>query len=95
MVEESEVLDWLLEDDNPPVRLMTLIHLLHKSETDEDVKITRTRLMDYSVTQGILENIDAIWHVHRLPLNRCRFGIQQPPRDTNTTAPYIEQRTAP
>ena len=48
------ILNWLLEEDNPPVRLLTLTRLLHRPETDVEVQKARARLMDYSVTQGIL-----------------------------------------
>jgi hypothetical protein len=54
-------LDWLLQEDNPPVRLLTLTRLLNRTETDAEVQSTRARLMDYSVTQGILKHIDEIW----------------------------------
>lgn len=57
----DEVLSWLLEGDNPPVRLMTLTRLLHRPETDADVQDARAHLMDYSVTRGILAHSDAIW----------------------------------
>lgn len=57
----DEILNWLLEEDNPPVRLMALTRLLHRPQTDAEVQDARARLMDYSVTQGILEHSDAIW----------------------------------
>lgn len=57
----EETLNWLLQEDNPPVRLLALTRLLHRPEADTDVQSTRARLMDYSVTQGILEHIDEIW----------------------------------
>ena len=53
--------DRLLEEDNPPVRLLTLTRLLHRAETDVEVQGARARLMDYAVTQDILANGDAIW----------------------------------
>jgi hypothetical protein len=59
---KDEILDWLSEEDNPPVRLLTLTRLLHKPETDAEVQDARARLMDYSVTQGILAHSDEIWH---------------------------------
>ena len=54
-------LDWLLEEDNPPVRMLTLTRLLHRPETDAEVQEARARLMDYSVTQGILAHSDTFW----------------------------------
>ena len=47
-------LRWLLQEDNPPVRLLTLTRLLHRPEMDAEVQDARSRLMTYSVTQGIL-----------------------------------------
>jgi len=55
------ILSWLLEPDNPPVRLMALTHLLSREPADPEVQATRSALMDYSVTRGILDHIDEIW----------------------------------
>ena len=57
-MDRDEILNWLLEEDNPPVRLLTLTRLLHRTETDAEVQEARARLMDYSVTQGILAHSD-------------------------------------
>jgi hypothetical protein len=54
-------LHWLLEEDNPPVRLLALTRLLGRDETDPEVQDARSRLMEYSVTQGILAHSDAFW----------------------------------
>jgi len=54
-------LDWLLEEDNPPVRLMTLTQLLRRDEDDDDVRTARASLMDYSVTQAILAHHREVW----------------------------------
>ncbi len=54
----SEVLDWLLQPDNPPVRYLTLTNLLHKSPKSAEVRKTRARMMDYPVTQEILRHVD-------------------------------------
>jgi hypothetical protein len=60
-VDRDQILNWLLGEDNPPVRLLTLTRLLHRPETDVEVQDARSRLMEYSVTQGILAHSDAIW----------------------------------
>ncbi len=60
-MDNDRILTWLLEKDNPPVRLLTLTRLLHRPETDSDVVDARQQLMTYSVTQGILEHSDDIW----------------------------------
>jgi hypothetical protein len=60
MIAPEQVLNWLLEPENPPVRYLTLIHLLGKAETDSEVRSTQARLMDYSVTQAILSHPEAL-----------------------------------
>jgi hypothetical protein len=50
----DQVIEWLLEPDNPPVRYLTLTNLLAKPATDPEVRRARARLMDYQVTQAIL-----------------------------------------
>jgi len=60
-MDRDAVVEWLLGEDNPPVRLQTLGRLLHRPESDVEVQETRARLMTYSVTQGILAHIDEIW----------------------------------
>lgn len=64
-MDRDAVLDWLLEEDNPPVRLLTLTRLLHRPETDAEVQGAKARLMDYSVTQGILAQGDTFWQSGR------------------------------
>jgi hypothetical protein len=60
-VNRDAILCWLLEEDNPPVRLLTLTRLLHRPETDAEVREARARLMTYSVTQGILAHSKQFW----------------------------------
>lgn len=60
---QDEVIQWLLQEDNPPVRYLTLTSLLKKSDSDSDVQQTQACLMDYEVTQGILEHADEFWNV--------------------------------
>ena len=55
------ILCWLLEENNPPVRLLTLTRLLHRPDTDAEVQDARAQLMTYSVTQGILAHSEEIW----------------------------------
>jgi hypothetical protein len=54
-------IDWLLEEDNPPVRYLTLKHLLRKPETDPELARTKSRLMHYKATLGILKHGDRFW----------------------------------
>jgi hypothetical protein len=55
------ILNWLLEEDNPPVRLLTLTRLLHRPERATEVQEARAQLMGYSVTQGILAHNEQFW----------------------------------
>ncbi len=54
----TDVLEWLLQSDNPPVRYLTLTNLLRKPPESAEVRNARARLMDYSVTQEILRHAD-------------------------------------
>jgi hypothetical protein len=56
---EEPVLLWLLEENNPPVRFLTLKNLLNCPPDDRDLNDARLHLMDYSVTQGILDHFDS------------------------------------
>jgi hypothetical protein len=60
-MDRDAILNWLLQEDNPPVRLLTLTRLLHRPETDTEVQDAKARLMDYMVTQGILAHSDTFW----------------------------------
>jgi len=60
-MERDAIIDWLLGEDNPPVRLLTLTRLLGLPETDAKVQEARSRLIEYSVTQGILAHSEEIW----------------------------------
>jgi hypothetical protein len=60
-MEHDAVIHWLLEEDNPPVRLLTLTRLLNRPETDAEVQEAKAQLTNYSVTQGILAHSDEIW----------------------------------
>ena len=60
-MDRDAIVDWLLEKDNPPVRLLALTRLLGRPETDAEVQEARARRMDYPVTQGILAHSDEIW----------------------------------
>ena len=57
----APIRQWLLGEDNPPVRYLTLVHLLGREPQDPEVEKARSCLMDYSVTQQILEHGDSFW----------------------------------
>ncbi len=52
---EKKVIDWLLEEDNPPVRYLTLKHLV---KDDKQALEAKKHLMEYEVTQAILQHLD-------------------------------------
>jgi hypothetical protein len=52
---EKKILDWLLGDDNPPIKFLTLTNLLHTKLSDPLVRSTHDALMTYPVTQKILQ----------------------------------------
>ncbi|MCG8342267.1 MAG: hypothetical protein MI684_05455 [Chlorobiales bacterium] len=58
---KDDVIHWLLEDENPPVRYLTLTKLLNHPETASEVRQTRARFMEYNVTQGILRHSKEFW----------------------------------
>jgi hypothetical protein len=58
---KDQVIHWLLENENPPVRYLTLTKLLKKSETASDVQQAKARLMEYKVTKGILRHSKEFW----------------------------------
>jgi hypothetical protein len=59
--DNMQAINWLLEEDNPPVRYLTLRHLLRKPETDPELTQAKSRLMQYKVTLGILQHGDRFW----------------------------------
>jgi hypothetical protein len=60
-MDRGEIVNWLLEEDNPPVRLLALTRLLHRPETDTNVQEARAQVMSYSVTRAILAHGDQFW----------------------------------
>lgn len=50
----DEVMEWLLEKDNPSVRFLTLTELLGKSVQSKEVKQTRKAIMDFGPTAEII-----------------------------------------
>ncbi len=55
MSASSKVIDWLLEENNPPVRYLTLTRLLGRSPASAEARRAKARIMDYEVTQQILD----------------------------------------
>jgi hypothetical protein len=57
----DDVIDWLLDEDNPPVRYLTLRCLLKRQARAPELSRAKSRLMDYSVTQAILRHAPELW----------------------------------
>ncbi len=56
-----ETLDWLLSEENPPVRYLTLTRLLDRPERSPEARAVRKRLGDYAPTRRILANRARFW----------------------------------
>jgi hypothetical protein len=56
-------IEWLLEDDNPPVRYFTMRDLLEFKGSDSELAEAKKQLSKYKVTQRILnrQNPDGFW----------------------------------
>ncbi len=61
MVASSEVIAWLLEEDNPPVRYLTLTNLLRRSLRSAEVRRAKAQIMEYGPTQKILAHGSEFW----------------------------------
>lgn len=60
-IASGSTVQWLLGEDNPPVRYLTLIHLLGRAPDDPDVIDAKARLMEYEVTREILAHSSEFW----------------------------------
>jgi len=58
----DETIDWLLGEGNPPVRYLTLVHLLERDPESPEVRDANSRLMEYEVTREILAHGPEFWH---------------------------------
>jgi hypothetical protein len=73
-VPREEVLDWLLERDQPAVRYLALTQLLGKSETDSDVREARARIPSAGWAAEILARRDpAGWWVREKSLYHPKY----------------------
>jgi len=71
---KATVLDWLLEDEEPAMRYLTLRDLLGKSESDPEVRAARGRIASQGWAADILARRDpAGWWVHGENLYRPKY----------------------
>ncbi|MCZ6597646.1 MAG: hypothetical protein O7B99_08415 [Planctomycetota bacterium] len=59
----QRTIDWLLSEENPPVRYLTLTRLLDRSGSSREVRGAKARLGDYGPTKKILAQRKKIWRV--------------------------------
>ena len=57
----DNTIQWLLGEDNLPVRYLTLVHLLGRDPESSEVRDERSQLMDYEVTREILAHGSELW----------------------------------
>jgi len=53
---KQKTVDWLLEDDNQPVKYLTLMKILDFDEQDKDVISSKNQIMSYRPIKEILKN---------------------------------------
>jgi len=61
-IASDRTIQWLLGEDNPPVRYLTLMHLLGRDPESAEVLDAKAHLMDYEVTWEILAHGSEFWH---------------------------------
>ncbi len=63
---DAQVLDWLLEEDQPSVRYHTLVDLLGRKEADPDVREARSRIPRVGWAQDLLrtQKPEGYWEAH-------------------------------
>lgn len=69
--------DWLLAEDNPPVRYLTLTRLLDRPERGAEARAARARLGDYRPTREILAARDEVWREGAKLYQKYRGGYWQ------------------
>ena len=53
---EQKVIEWLLEDNNSPVKYLTQIKVLDIDDSGSEVLATKNQVMNYRLIKEILEN---------------------------------------
>ncbi len=72
-----DTLDWLLSEENPPVRYLTLTRLLGRPERSTVVREARRRLGDYAPTHKILGDRARFWKEGAHLYQKYRGGYWQ------------------
>ena len=58
MIIQEDIKNWLLEDDNPPIKYLTLRNLLDHPSDSRVLIQTKEKLMDYEPTLSILDHFE-------------------------------------
>lgn len=60
---KQEVIDWLLEPDNPSVKHRTLVELMGKNNEDSQVQVIKHRIIDSQPVKKLLDTMhpDGYW----------------------------------
>lgn len=63
IISDKEIINWLLEKDNPSVRYFTLMNLLNKRENNLELKTTKSAIPDSKLISKILskQKPDGYW----------------------------------
>lgn len=73
-VKSDFVMDWLLEDNQPSIRYLTLTRLLGKSEKDPDVRSATELITQRGWAAGILsEQHSGGWWISERSLSRPKY----------------------
>lgn len=73
----QDTIDWLLAEDNPPVRYLTLTQLLDRSQRARAVRETKARIGEYGPTRKILARRKTFWREGAALYQKYRGGYWQ------------------
>jgi hypothetical protein len=74
---DDETLNWLLSEENPPVRYLTLTRILGKSLRSHKVRDAKSKLPEYGPTKKILAQRDRFWKKGEYLYQKYRGGHWQ------------------
>ena len=61
-IASDDTIQWLLGADNPPVRYLTLVHLMGREPESPEAREAKSQLMNYEVTRETLARGAEFWH---------------------------------
>ncbi len=71
----QEIIDWLIEENNPPVKYLTLCRLLERNEQNSEVQEIKSKINSYQPIQTILRNQkeNTYWYDNRKDQNYKKY----------------------